>query len=137
MGVSLNMSRILTLKGVADRALEALVLLVAILLTSSLALVPGQPRTALGLEIIAVGGVTWGTVSVLELRTLRASEAIYRKWYVRNLAMGQVAVVPYVIGGVITAGFSLDGLYVVVLSIVVSFTDAILDAWVLLVEINR
>ncbi len=137
VGVSLNMSRILALKGVADRALEALTLLVAILLISSLQLVPGQPRIALGAEILLVGAVAWVAVTTLELRTLGASERQYRKYYVNNLVIGQAAVLPYIAGGLVMIALSSAGLYLAVVAVLVSFVDAILDAWVLLVEINR
>ncbi len=137
VGVSLNMSRILALKGLADRALEALVLLVVILLIASLQLVPGQPQLALGSETLLVGVVAWAVVTRLELRSLRAADKQYHRLYVNNMIVGQIAVIPYIVGGLTIIVLSSDGLYLVVPAMLVSFTDAILDAWVLLVEINR
>lgn len=47
------------------------------------------------------------------------------------------AVLPYIIAGIVVLSRGSGGLYWIVPAIIVSFLKAILDAWVLLVEINR
>ncbi len=61
VGVSINLEKIVAdpRSGLAGRAAEALILLVAVLTASSLLLVPGQGEGLVGLEVLAVGCVAW------------------------------------------------------------------------------
>jgi hypothetical protein len=49
----------------------------------------------------------------------------------------QVAAIPFVFGGLWLFAGNPKGLYVVAAGMIFSFIKAVLDAWVLLVEINR
>ena len=62
VAVSINLDRIIALRSPPGAALGSIVLLVAVLMVSTFALVPGQPR--------------W----VLRYRTSRASYPSYRRW---------------------------------------------------------
>src|SRR5215210_6989388 len=53
--------------GLAGRAGEALILLVAVLMASVLVLVPGQGLGVLGVEVLVVGLVTWGWIVAIQL----------------------------------------------------------------------
>ena len=53
------------------------------------------------------------------------------------MLLSQLASLPYVIAGILALAIGTVGLYLVVPAIIFSFIKAILDAWVLLVEINR
>ena len=57
VGVSINLEKILSdpTSGLAGRAAEALVLLVAVLTASCLLLVPGQGALLVGIEVLAIG----------------------------------------------------------------------------------
>jgi hypothetical protein len=57
VGVSINLEMIMSdpAYGLAGRALEALVLLVAVLIVTLLLLVPSQGRVLAGAEVLAVG----------------------------------------------------------------------------------
>ena len=57
VGVSINLEKILSdpTSGLAGRAAEALVLLVAVLTPSCLLLVPGQGALLVGIEVLAIG----------------------------------------------------------------------------------
>ena len=59
VGVSINLIRILSLPGLPNRALLALVLLLTILVVCSLLLVPGQTLTFVGIEVLVIGLVVW------------------------------------------------------------------------------
>ena len=137
VGVSINLTRIISLPGLPNRALLALILLLTILVVSSLLLVPGQTLTFVGIEVLIVGLVVWTIATSLDVTILRKKEPDYRLPYVLNMALSQFAVLPYVIAGIIVLTLGAGGLYWIVPAIVVSFIKAILDAWVLLVEINR
>src|SRR5260370_2960738 len=54
VGVSINLARILSISGLPESALEALVLLLAVVVLSSLLLMP-QPLTAAGIELLLAG----------------------------------------------------------------------------------
>jgi modulator of FtsH protease len=103
VAISINLARILLGAGLPGRAGEAIVLLVAVLVISTLALVPGQSPTVLGAELLAAGLVAWSVRVAAVSLLLRA-------------------------GG---------GLYWLVPGVVLCLVVAVLDAWVLLIEILR
>jgi modulator of FtsH protease len=103
VAISINLARILQGAGLPGRAGEAIVLLVAVLVISTLALVPGQSPTVLGAELLAAGLVAWSVRVAAVSLLLRA-------------------------GG---------GLYWLVPGVVFCLVAAVLNAWVLLIEILR
>jgi hypothetical protein len=137
VGLSLNLTRILTYPALPTRALMALILLVITLVVSSLMLIPGQAANAIAIEILAVGVIGWVSVTAMDLHVLRYGKLRHRGGYIGNMILLQVAALPYVVGGALLLGGSSSGLYLVSLGVIVSFVKALLDAWVLLVEINR
>ena len=137
VGVSINLARIISLPGLPNRAFLALIILLTILVVSSLLLIPGQSLTLVGIELLAVGLFVWITATMLDVRILQKKEPQYRLPYVLNMALTQFAVLPYVVAGILVLTRGAGGLYWLVSAIVISFIKAILDAWVLLVEINR
>jgi hypothetical protein len=137
VGVSLNLARILSLSKLPNRALLALVILLTVLVVSSLLLVPGQPLLLVGGEVLLVGLVSWTLVLGLDVSILRATEPRYRRSFVLNIALSQLAALPYLIAGLSVLLSGAAGLYWLVPAVIFSFLKAILDAWVLLVEINR
>lgn len=54
IGVSISLSKILSSPRLTNRALQALILLLAILVMCSLLLVPGQPLVVYGVEVLVV-----------------------------------------------------------------------------------
>jgi hypothetical protein len=137
VGVSINLTRILALPRLPNRALEALLLLLTILLIASLSLVPGQPVLLIGVEVLIVGFAAWIVVTLLDVNILRATESQYHRSFLINIFLSQIATLPYIVAGIFVLAHGTDGLYWLVPAIIFSFIKAILDAWVLLVEINR
>ncbi|MDA4114925.1 MAG: hypothetical protein OK442_00045 [Thaumarchaeota archaeon] len=137
VGLSINMARILALPRVAERALQTIVILLAVLVVSSLLLVPGQSTWEVGLEILVIGSSVWVFSTLLDVGNLRQMTKEVRKYWVQNAVLGQAAVLPYIIGGATMLTVGVVGIYVLVLAVLFSFLKAIIDAWVLLVEINR
>jgi hypothetical protein len=72
VAVSINLERIISIRSLPGAALATIVLLVAVLMVSTFALVPEQPRWVLGSEVLVVGIVAWSTVTGISLRALRA-----------------------------------------------------------------
>jgi len=138
VAISLNLAQIGSAKALADRALLALGLLLSILVVSSLMLIPGQPRLVIGIEVLAVS--VGATVLALTRRSSSSDrnepDVVAKRPSNRVLLASALA--PYLVGGtLIVAGDLRTGLYFVAVAIVVSLIKAVLDAWVLLIEINR
>jgi hypothetical protein len=71
----------------------------------------------------------------LNLRTLGKEQPAGQ--FMANLLLFECAVWPYVVGGVLLMVGNLSALYWIAGAIILSFIKALVDAWVLLVEINR
>lgn len=137
VSVSLNLKTILAGSFLAGRALGTLVLLINILISGSFCLIPGRPLRDLGISIIISGLVVWVMTTRLDIKMYRAAGNEYRVHYVRNLIFTQLAILPFIAGGFRFFMGSIHGADLIVYGVTFSFIKAILDAWVLLVEINR
>jgi hypothetical protein len=137
VGLSINLAKVLSIPSLPDRALESLILLLNILIISALALVPGQSLTALGIEILSVGAVTWSIMLYLDLRIWRNTNPGYKRHSRQNIIFTQLAILPYILSGIMILSQGIDGTYWLIPGILVSFIKAVVDAWVMLVEIHR
>ena len=142
VGVSINLQKIVSdpRSGLAGRAAEALILLVAVLTVSVLGLVPGQGKGLLGAEVLVVGLAAWVWIVTIQLPRLRewgTMRADLRVSFVVRVVLGQVGTLAMVIAGFAVLWVGPGGLYWLVASTLLSILAALADAWVLLVEINR
>jgi modulator of FtsH protease len=137
VGVSINLNRILSLPRLPPRALQSIVILMTIFIASSVLLVPEQSADVIGSELVICGIIGWLIVVRLDLMIRRATDRQYRRSYTLLMVLNQVAIIPYIIAGGYILLYGLAGLYVLVLAILLSAVKALMDAWVLLVEINR
>jgi hypothetical protein len=142
VGVSINLQKIVSdpRSGLAGRAAEALILLVAVLLASVLGLVPGQGAGLLGAEVLVVGLAAWVWIVAIQLPRLRewgTMRADLRVSFVLRVVLGQVGTLAMVIAGGAVLWVGPGGLYWLVAGTLFSIIAALADAWVLLVEINR
>ncbi len=137
VAVSINLTRILSLPQLPSRALLALVLLMTILIVSSLLLVPGQSLILLGSEVLVIALTSWAVALRLDVSMLQNTERKYRRPFLYSIAMSQVAAVPYIIAGITILISGSAGIYWLVPAVIFSFSKAIFDAWILLIEINR
>jgi hypothetical protein len=99
--------------------------------------VPDQSLIFLGVEILIVGASVWAMVTSLSMRSLRTVEKQYRWSWIGESLLAQVAVLSYVVAGIVTITLGSEGVNLLVPAVVASFVIALMDAWVLLVEINR
>jgi hypothetical protein len=104
---------------------------------SSVLLIPGQSLTLVGIELLVIGLFDWIIATRLDVIILLKKEPQYRLPYMLNMVLTQFALLPYVITGIIVLTRGAGGLYWLVPAILISFIKALLDAWVLLVEIIR
>lgn len=137
VSVSISLAKILALAQLPGRALQALVVLLQILVIASLMLVPGQPLRLIGAEVLAIGLAVWTMVVIFDLRTLRSAGSNYRRRAVCRTVLSQSAALLYVVAGGLIVAIGIQGVYWLVPAIIFSFAIALVDAWVLLVEINR
>ena len=138
VGVSINLDKILKYAGLPGRTLEALIVLILVLITSSLMLVPGQSNTLIGAELLGVGLLAWIWIAALDILNLRQLEPRYRNaWVLLRVALSQVATLPIIIAGAVTLAQGTPNFYWLVPGVLFCFIVAFFDAWVLLIEINR
>jgi len=137
VALSINLERILKGAGLPGRAGEAIMLLLAVLVVSTWALVPGQSSPVLGAELLGSGLVVWLIVVGIHVQAVRGHVAPSRSLLVRRIVLAQAAILPLLIGGVSLLLRAGGGLYWLVPGILLCLLVAVLDAWVLLVEILR
>ncbi|MGO9831186.1 MAG: hypothetical protein ACLPJH_13705 [Myxococcaceae bacterium] len=135
VSVSINISKILGYPGLPGRAAEAVLLLFNVLVASTLGLVP-QPSSFLGAELAAVSLLLWLIILSLQIRDARRPEQ--RAWWsATRIATAQLGLLPMIAAGVSLVAQRSGGLYWLVVGVIFSFGAALIDAWVLLVEILR
>ncbi len=137
VGISLNMTKILAVPALPARAMKSLALLVTVLILSSLELIPGESDLAFGILLLAVVASATYVVVRLSATVLRLNPAEYRRVAAYELAVvGVVAVLYFGAAGAALFGDALSS-YLVVAGMLLSIVIAIIDSWVLLVEVNR
>jgi hypothetical protein len=137
VSVSLNLSRIIAFPALPGRALTAMLLLIAVLVVSSLMLIPGQTVVANGLEVLCVGLPTCVSTAVIGIRGIRDTTPDHRREFVSSLLFLAIATLPYPFAGLLFLSANPAAPYVIAAAMVLSFLKSFLDAWVLLIEINR
>ncbi|HXJ21856.1 MAG TPA: hypothetical protein VMT03_16645 [Polyangia bacterium] len=136
LSVSINLTRILSFPQLPGRAAETMIILIGVLVNASLALVPGQPPAGLALEMLAVGLFVWAYPIYLQRRTARGPGAPPRAMVIRVLTH-QLATAPMLFAGLSLLARWGGGLYWLVPGTIFSFSAGLVNAWVLLVEIQR
>jgi hypothetical protein len=136
VAVSINIERILKYKGLPERALETVLLLLGVLLVSIVGLIPGQSEVALGAELLAVSLAVGFAIGRLPT-TYSAGQGQPRAWLWGRWAVRIAGTLPFLVGGISVIAGSGGGLYWIVAGIVFAVVGAVTNAWVLLVEILR
>ena len=132
VSVSINLERILEFPALPEKALEALYTFCAVLLVSSLGLVPHQGIGTFGVEILLVGFFYW----VTQIRALlKTRESDYET--LLRYALNQIPPLSLITAGAMTCVGIDNAIYLVVPSILACMTAGIYLAWILLIEIRR
>lgn len=137
VGVSINLQRILSLPKLPERAMVSLIHLSTILVVSVILLIPNQPYITTGIEALISTMLTWIIVTRKDVSIYKNTETKFKRLQLFNLIFDQVAILPYLIGAVLFLNSREFSVNWIVLSIILGFIKALLDAWVLLIEINR
>jgi hypothetical protein len=136
VAVSINIERILEFDDLPERALGTVLLLISVLFVSIIGLIPGQRDFAVGIELLVEGVVLGAVIVHLEERSLKQRSGPQRSPLGRRLVIA-MGTWPLIIGGgSMIAGVG-GGLYWTVGGILAAVAGAVINAWVLLVEIRR
>lgn len=137
IGLSLNLQKILASKQLPDRALSSLILMAYILIISSFCLIPQQSIFWLGIEALTSSIIIWVNITRMDILMYKVVTKSYKRLYIRNLILSQLALLPYLVAGIFLVSGSDAGFYWLIPGITISIIKALTDSWVLLVEINR
>jgi len=137
VGVSISLTKILSIPKMTGRAFGALIILLTALIASAICLIPDQSPFLTGAELFIIGVITWVLTLWNDLDMLKNAAPVYKIHYQINIGLTQLAVLPYIIAGAVTSSSGFDGIYWLVPGILMCFIKAIADAWVLLIEIHR
>ncbi len=136
VAVSLSLKQILDYPGLPTRAVETLSVMTGLLLTSVFVLVPGQSRQALGIELLALGILGGGILATKRLRLPRKKDDPL-VWTLTPLATVLAGSLPLVAAGTSLLAGGGGGMYWLVAETILAIVGVILNAWILLVEIQR
>ncbi len=136
VSVSISLKQVLSAPRLSDRAFQALMVLVKILIISSLMLAP-QPMIVIGVEVLFVGLLVWAMVLRFDVRNLRTAEAAYLRRVRWRVFLSQTSALLYIASGAAILACGGVGIYGLIPALMGSYLVSVLDAWVLLIEINR
>jgi len=137
VAVSINIDRILRVQGLPGRAGESVIVLVAAVCECAFLLVPHQPLTALAVELVAAGAITWLVVLAIVVPALRRPSRQPLSWHAFRVFAVQACTIPIVLSGFSLLGWLPGGLYWLVGGVLFALAFATGNAWVLLVEVVR
>lgn len=135
VAVSINLSRILQFPHLPGRAAETLIVLFAVLFVASLGLVPHVSARTFGIELVAVWAAACACILRIHLSDARTpSPQAY--WRIRLLT-SHVPILAFLASGISLLTGAAGGPSWLLGGTLACFAAAALNAWVLLVEIQR
>jgi hypothetical protein len=121
----------------SGRAAESILVFLQVFFVCTATLIPRQPMTALGAEVLAVALLSWVLQGIAQIRYLKTRSGHPLLWLAMRIVQTQLASVPFVVAAVFLLYGWRGGLYWLVPGFVFSFVAGVANAWVLLVEIVR
>ncbi len=138
VAVSINVDRIIHYKGLPERGIETLALLLTALVVSIAGLMPGQGHVAFGVELLVIAIALFAILLAMPVTHQLPDDAArppawrLSRWSVRLTGPGLLLI------GALAELFAFGGgLYWVAAAFVFLTLGAVANAWVLLVEILR
>jgi modulator of FtsH protease len=142
VGLSINLKDVVGSRQLVNRALEAVIALGSVLVSATAVLIPHQSRDALSAELLLVAVVVFGVILRLQIR--RGTQAARpgeqgppRFSLATRHVLGLGAPLLLGVAAVTLAATAGGGLYWWPAAIVVAYLAALINAWVLMVEILR
>jgi hypothetical protein len=138
VAISVNVGRILEFPHLPARAAATVSRFILSLVCSMAALIP-QPVHALGAEVAVFALAGWFFEIKSNRRAIRAHAELGRPKFESMLesTLGEVQILPFVVGAVLLLSGRDSGFYCMAAGIVAILIFATLNVWVLLVEILR
>ena len=138
VAVSINVERIVKYEGLPERGIEALAMLLAPLVVSIAGLLPGQSHVAFGIELLAIAAFLIAVMARLPVaRDFPEGVEMPSRYVLSRQVVRFSGTVLLAIGALAELFAVAGGLYWVGGAIVVLTLGAVVNAWVLLVEILR
>ncbi len=137
VAVSINLAQIVKQKQLVSRSAKALLSLMGVLFSSSLCLIPDLSRPILGYELTALGLLIWAGTSLSQYGAARRNPYVGVKEKAFHFVLTELSAIPFLVGGLSLVRGSGGGLYWLAAGTVFSLANALLDSWVLLIEIQR
>lgn len=137
VSVSINLEKVLEVRGLPGRAGESILMLGGILLSSTFLVAPGQSASALGIELIATGAVVGTALLRVILPAVAQPTRQPFSWRVTRVVAAGATSIPIVVAGASLVAEQGGGLYWLLAATALAFIAAIANAWVLLVEVVR
>ncbi|MFZ0891886.1 MAG: hypothetical protein WB778_10140 [Thermoplasmata archaeon] len=137
VGISINLRRVIALPVISHRAFQALLILSGSLGIESLLLAPGQSTFLQGLGVLAVAVVLWAALNWLEGTSWRIVPRANRARLEIHTITIQIPSVLAFVGALLLPLANPSALYWMVPATLTSILGAMLEAWVITVEILR
>jgi hypothetical protein len=138
VAVSINVERIVEYEGLPERGIEALTMLLVPLVVSIAGLLPGQSHVALGIELVAISAALVAVLSRLPVSLKVPRRVEMPAHYILTRQIVRLTGVVLLATGAVAEVFAIaGGLYWVAAAVVALTLGAVVNAWVLLVEILR
>jgi hypothetical protein len=141
VAISINLREIIRYPSLPGRAGEAIAILAGALVASGLALMPDQSLAVIGVELAVVSVFVWVFTTTIQVRQHRRGRGDDDQRAPSTLAgqivLIQFATVPPIVAGVLLMSGVEDGMYFFAIGTLAAFVAALVNAWVLLVEVLR
>lgn len=137
VAVSINLQRILQFKGLPARAGQTLLFLATPVFVALFVLTPGQSRSALAGEFLAIALLTGAVHLRIGVQSERSEYEPLGSWMISRIIPSSVVTVCLGIAAATLLAQGGGGLYWLVPVTSIAILFGIVNAWVLLVEILR
>jgi hypothetical protein len=137
VAISINIDRILPVRGLPGRGGESVILFLMALIAGAFVLVPNQPVTALGVELLTVGVLVLALLLLNVISALRGPTRQPTTWHATRIVGIITATGPIILAGASLLHWLGGGLYWLVAGVLAAFVIGTANAWVLLVEVVR
>lgn len=137
IAISISLDLLMKAPQLLTRAAACLELLTGVLMFCCALLMPGLGQTSVGWIILVGGIVIWCVTTFSSYRVVATAEREYRSRSIVALVLFQVATVPTVVAGLAAFRIGNDAMYILASAFIVSFAVAVLDSWVLMIEVRR
>ena len=136
VALSINVKEIVSIPLVAPRAVATISLLVGPLLVAGIGLMPDVSHVVRGLAMLVVTVLMWLVPSRYQWRIRHVASSSPAPWWI-GFTFSQVTTIPGIVGALLFSAGVDGGLYLVAITVLLAFVYAMVNAWVLLVEILR